>query len=456
MNAPAENHALRLPPHSIEAEQSLLGGLLLDPKAWDRIADLVAESDFFRDDHRRIFRHIAMLAHAGKEADIVTVFESIDRANEIQQTGGMGYLGEIANATPSAANIRRYAEAIRERAVLRRLVAVGDEFAAACMSPGIRKVADIVADAERRMAAELDEQADEPASLLDVLTDTLAYIDERGDTSGLRTGFADFDALTGGLEPGQLVVVAARPSVGKTLFACNVADNVAHSGGAVGFFTLEMSRREIGMRLLAARSSVSVHAMRAGTKSNDAWDRMVAVLPKAQAQRLWIDDKPAVTVAYIRARARRMKRKHGLDLIVIDYLGLMKGKGDNRVQEIGSISRGLKELAKELGIPVIVLAQLNRSVEGRTDKRPISSDLRDSGEIEQDADIVAMLHREEMYSEAPEWKGFAELIVRKNRNGPLGDVQLAYDGRLMTFSPWQGDSPRTAYKKPVARGFREE
>lgn len=439
MNAP---DGILLPPHSVEAEQSLLGGLLLDARAWDRIADIVADGDFFRDDHRRIFRHIAKLAGAGKEADVVSVFESIEKSNEIDQTGGLAYLGEIANATPSAANIRRYAEIVRERASLRRVMLVADELSAACARPGSRTVADLVAAAEQRLAAEIDEQAEEPAALLDVLNDTLTYIDERGDTSGLRTGFDDFDRLTGGLEPGQLAVVAARPSVGKTLFACNVADNVARAGGAVLFFTLEMTRREIGMRIIAARSSVSVHAMRAGTKSDDAWDAMTNAMIGADEQRLWIDDKPAIGVAYIRARARRMKRKHGLDLIVIDYLGLMKGQGDNRVQEIGSISRGLKEAAKEVGVPIIVLAQLNRSVESRPDKRPIMSDLRDSGEIEQDADIVAMLHREAIYSSAPEWANVAELLVRKNRNGPLGDITLHYLPEEMTFGSYTGPNLR--------------
>lgn len=451
MNAPAD---LRLPPHSIEAEQSLLGAMLLDSRSWDRIADAVSADDFYRDDHRRIFRHAALLAGRGIEFDVVTVWESIEKTNEKEQTGGLNYLSELANSTASTANIRRYAEIVRDRATMRRLIGVADELQAACFTPGQRQVEEIVAATEQRLLAEIDSHDDEPAALFDVLTDTLNYIDTRGDTSGLRTGFDDLDKLTGGLDPGQLIVVAARPSVGKTLFACNVADSVA-SSGTVLFMTLEMTRREICMRILAARSAVSVHAMRAGTKSNDAWDRMIKAVPAALGQRLYIDDKPAVGIPYIRARARRLQRKHGLQLIIIDYLGLMKGQGDNRVQEIGSISRGLKALAKELCIPILVLAQLNRSVESRPDKRPIMSDLRDSGEIEQDADIIAMLHREEIYNDDADWKGFAELILRKNRNGPLGDVNLSYDGRQMTFSPWPGDSPRQWAKKPAAKGFKE-
>lgn len=455
MNAPNEI-ALRLPPHSVEAEQSLLGGLLLDNGAWDRIADLVAEADFYRDDHRRIFRHIALLANAGKSFDVVTLHEAIQKSNELDQMGGLAYLGEIANATPSAANIRRYAEIVRERATLRRILVIADGLAAECMNPGHKKAADLVAEAEQKMAAELDDTAEEPTAIFDVINSALTYIDNRGESGGLETGFAGFDKLTGGLEPGQLIVVAARPSVGKTLFACNVADNVTAAGKSALFFTMEMDKNEIGMRIIAARSQVSVHAMRAGTKSDTAWDSMFGVLEKVRNNRLRIDDKPAIGVAYVRARARRVKRTHGLDLIVIDYLGLMKGQGDNRTQEIGSISRGLKALAKELRVPIIALAQLNRGVEGRTDKRPMMSDLRDSGEIEQDADIVAMLHREELYTAGDEWKGFAELIVRKNRQGPLGEALLAYDGQYMTFSPWYGDSPRATAgaKSSLPRKFR--
>lgn len=456
MNAPTD---LLLPPHSIEAEQALLGGLMLDSNAWDRINDLVTEADFYRDDHRRIFRHIRRQAEAGKATDVVSVFDAIERDNEVDQTGGLGYLGDIANNTPSAANIRRHAEIVRERAALRRLIAVADEFSTACFRPGKQTAAALVEDMERRLAAELDENADEPVALDQVLTETLRYIDSRGDTSGLPLGFRDLDALTGGLEPGQLMVVAARPSVGKTLFACNVADSVAAAGKAVAFFTLEMSRREIGMRILSARASVSVHSMRAGTKAEDAWDRMNAAIPSTRGQRLWIDDKPAITSGYVRARVRRLQRKHGLDLVVIDYLGLMKGRGDNRVQEIGSVSRDLKAIAKELGVPIIVLAQLNRANEGRPDKRPMMSDLRDSGEIEQDADIVAMLHRESLYSSAPEWTAVAELLVRKNRNGPIGDLLLTWWPQEMRFSDHVGPNPRTRDPQPsrhgVGRGMPE-
>ncbi|TAJ20776.1 MAG: replicative DNA helicase [Rugosibacter sp.] len=449
MNASAE---IKLPPHSVEAEQSLIGGLLLDGRAWDRVADVVRETDFYRDDHRRIFRHITLLSNAGKLPDVVTVFESIERSNEVDQTGGLTYLAEVANSTVSIANIRRHAEIIREKATLRRLVGVGNDLQTQCFKPGLKTSTDIVAEIELKLAAEIDQQGDEPALIGDVVNDVLSYIDARDETSGLRTGFAEFDHLTGGLEGGQLVIVAARPSVGKTLFACNVADNVASRGKSVLFFTLEMTKREIGMRVLSARSSVSMHAMRSGTKDVAEWEHMSDAVPNIASNKLWVDDKPAITVSYVRACAKRTKRKSGLDLIVIDYLGLMTGYGDNRTQQIGSLSRDLKALAKELNVPIIVLAQLNRGVEGRNDKRPMMSDLRDSGEIEQDADIVAMLHREELYSESQDWKKFTELLLRKNRNGPVGEINLRYDGRLMTFSSWQGPSPRNSFK-PKATGF---
>ncbi len=453
---------IQLPPHSVEAEQSVIGGLLLDNNAWERIAGLVSDADFYRDDHRRIFRHIATMLDRGQPADVVTVAEALDASGESEHTGGLAYLGEIANNTPSAANIRRYAEIVRERAVLRRIILAAEELVAGCFSPGAHTPQELVGAAEVAMLAALDRHAGEPTSLAEAFGEAMTYVDTRGETGGLVTGFRDFDGITAGLEPGQLVIVAARPSVGKTVFACNVADHVARAGGVVLFLTLEMQRREIGMRILAARSGVPVHAMRAGTKEDEHWDSMSEQLTAAPQQRLWIDDTPAVTVPQVRAKARRLKRKAGgLDLVVIDYLQLMRGTGDTRTQEIGSISRGLKALAKELAVPVIALAQLNRNVEGRTDKRPMMSDLRDSGELEQDADIVAMLHRESLYSDGPEWAGLAELLVRKNRNGPTGDVILNYQPERMRFADYTGPNVRRQMaaqeqeKRPRARGFEK-
>ena len=456
---------LLVPPHSNESEQSLLGALLLDQNAFDRIADVVAAGDFYAAGHGAIFSAVQHLHAQGKPADVITVAELLDGAGETERTGGLAYLGELAANTPSSANVQHYAEAVRRNAVLRGLLSVASNIQDACLRPGIKDAEKIALEAESAMLALIDRQGSEPSSLSEVFSEAIQYVDERcgrdGNLAGLPTGFRGFDRLTGGFEPGQLVVVAARPSVGKTMLAVNIADQVARDGHSVLFFSLEMSRREIGMRLLSSRANVSVHAMRSGTNDKAHWRRLSDETGKAKKQRLFIDDKGAIGVAYVRAKARRVQRQAGLDLIVIDYLGLMKGQGDNRTQEIGSLSRGLKALAKELGIPIVVLAQLNRGVETRPDKRPLLSDLRDSGEVEQDADIVAMLHRESMYSQAPEWIGFAELLVRKNRNGPLGEILLGYRPEEMLFEERHESNPRNIHRAPSShrggytRGFDE-
>ena len=449
MSAPNE---FALPPHAIDAEQSVLGGLLVNARAWDRVAEVLTDTDFYTDAHRRIWRHIAMAAGSGQAFDVITIAEGIDGAGESAATGGLAYLGELANNTPSAANILSYAEIVRERATMRRLQAAAADLHAACSNPAGRKPEELAAIAEAAMLAAVDRSAGELGSLSDAFVEAMYYVDSRGESGGLTTGYRDFDGITGGLEPGQLVIVAARPSVGKTVFGCNVADHVARSGGSVLFLTLEMTRREIGMRIMAARSNVSVHAMRSGTKDADVWQRMNAQVPAAKDQRLMIDDTPAVSVAHVRTKARRLSRKPGLSLVIIDYLQLMRGEGDNRTQEMGSISRGLKALAKELQVPIIALAQLNRGVEGRADKRPMLSDLRDSGEIEQDADIVVMLHREALYSDSPAWVGIAEALVRKNRNGPTGDLLLSYQPEHMRFADYCGPNPRQGSQQKTGRG----
>ena len=333
---------------------------------------------------------------------------------------------------------------MKQRALQRCLLALADEIKASCYAPGA-DVAEIISQTDAAMVQLIDVGSDEPATLYDAMADAIADIDDRATgnrPSGLQTGVAEFDAITGGLEPGQLVIVAARPSVGKTAFALNVADHVTRHGQTVAFFTLEMTRRELTQRLIALRAGVSVSEMRSGKLAESQWNRITSCQGKADGQRLFLIDRAAIGVAYVRAAARKIKRKHGLGLIVVDYLGLMRGEGQNRTQEIGSLSRGLKALAKELHVPIIALAQLNRGTEARQDKRPMLSDLRDSGEVEQDADIVAMLHREELHNPAPEWKGLAELITRKNRNGALGDVVLQYRGEFMLFEQHTGGNPR--------------
>lgn len=442
-----------LPPHSTEAEQFLLGALMLDSRLWDKISGKLSDSDFYRDDHRRIFRHIARIAEHAGETDILSVFDSIERAKEVEQTGGLAYLGDLANATPGGAGIVHHAEIIVEKSKLRRLVKLGDELAARSLSPGTATSGDLISDAERMLAAEDDSTSSDPVSLQTAMAEAMEYVDSRNEKGGLLTLIEGFDKLTGGLEPGQLIIIAARPSVGKTALACQIADAIAQPDSHVLFHTLEMTKRDIGMRILAERASVPVHRMRSGTNSKDDWAQMSSALSVSTGSGLWIDDSPAITVGQVRAKARRLKRTRGLSAIVIDYLGLMTGTGDNRTQELGSISRGLKALAKELRVPIIALAQLNRGVEARTDKRPLMSDLRDSGEIEQDADIVAMLHRQELYDDGVQWQGFAELLVRKNRNGPLGTVELRFDGKMMSFSPWYGASPRLMMDNTRRKGF---
>lgn len=451
---------LHVLPHSSEAEQSVIGGLLIDNNAYDRIVDVAAPAHFYRHDHRIIYEHIIALIEHGKPADMVTVAESLETSHKLNDAGGISYLGALAQNVPSAANIRRYAEIVHEKAVMRGLLSIAGSIQDACLGEGPKDAEKIAQEAESAMMRLLDRQGGDPQVLHSVFCEALHYIDERGerggDLAGLATGFHDFDGLTGGLEPGQLVIVAARPAVGKTIFGCNVANHVASRGGSVLFFTLEMGTREIGMRILSARTRVSVHDMRSGTRDEGKWKHLGDQLSEASQHRLFIDDRPAIGVTYARAKARRLQRQHGLDLIIIDYLQLMRGQGDNRTQEIGSISRGLKALAKELRVPIIALAQLNRGVEGRTDKRPMLSDLRDSGEVEQDADIVAMLHREELYSDDPKWQGFAELLVRKNRNGPIGDLILNYRPEEMRFDSHAGPNPRRQMsiqdRQPTRRG----
>lgn len=434
------------PPHSTESEQAILGGLMLDRNAFDRIADIVTEADFYVMHHRLIFAAVQRLAEKAVPVDVITVSEALERSCELTNIGGLAYLGAMAQNTPSAANIRRYAETVRDRSILRKLQTIANDLHASCANASDKSFEAIAAEAESRIMEAVDRHSGDPKTLTNVFSDVLRYSDERrehgGSMAGLATGFGGLDRLTGGIEPGQLVILAARPSVGKTMAALNIADYVTSNGKSALFFSLEMSAREIGMRLLSAKSGVSVHAMRGGGGSESHWNRMNEQTSRANKQRLLIDDKGAIGVGYIRAKARRIKRQHGLDLVVIDYLQLMTGKGDNRTQEIGAISRGLKALAKELNVPIIALAQLNRGLEARPDRRPLMSDLRDSGEVEQDADLVAMLHREELHNPAPEWSGLAELIIRKNRNGPLGDVLLKFEPEAMRFVEHIGTSPR--------------
>jgi replicative DNA helicase len=438
--------ALKLPPHSIEAEQSLIGGLLLDNSAWDRIAGIVGEADFYRDDHRRIFAHIRKLVETGRPADVVTVYESIERANQVEQTGGLAYLGEIANATPSAANIRRYAEIVRERAVLRKLVAVGDEIAGAALNPAGRDVKTLLDAAEQKVfeiaetGSRLDQGFRAIAPLLGEVVERIEKLynrDNPSDITGLATGFHDLDRITSGLQPGDMIVVAGRPSMGKTAFALNIAEHVGiELRQPVAIFSLEMSGPQLALRFLSSAGRIDQTRIRTGKLSDEDWERMTVALGKLHEAPLHIDETGALNASDLRARARRLHRQCGpLGLIVVDYLQLMTSVKDNenRATEISEISRSIKALAKELQVPVIALSQLSRKVEERNDKRPLMSDLRESGAIEQDADIILMMYREEYYKPDTAEKGVAEVIVGKHRNGPTGTVRLTFLGEYTRF-----------------------
>jgi replicative DNA helicase len=407
---------------------------------------VVAETDFYRDDHRRIFRHIAKLIELGRPADVVTVFESIEKSNEIDQTGGLAYLSDIANSTPSAANIRRYGEIVRERAVLRKLVLVGDDIAANALNPAGRDVKQLLDEAEQKVFDIAEQGARSTQGFLPIqpllgqVVDRIQELydqDNPSDITGLPTGFVDLDKMTSGLQPGDMIVIAGRPSMGKTAFALNIAEHVGvELGLPVAIFSLEMSGPQIAMRFLSSVGRLDQHKVRTGKLSDEEWDKMTVALGKLHEAPIYIDETGAINATDLRARARRLHRQCGkLGLIVIDYLQLMTSTkdGENRATEISEISRSIKALAKELQVPILALSQLSRKVEERNDKRPLMSDLRESGAIEQDADIILMMYREEYYKPDTQEKGVAEVIIGKHRNGPTGTVKLTFLGEYTKF-----------------------
>jgi replicative DNA helicase len=438
--------ALRIPPHSVEAEQSVLGGLLLDNQAYDKISDLVSESDFYRDEHRRIFRAIQRMLERAKPVDVVTVAEAIDAAGETEHTGGLAYLGELAQNTPSAANIRRYGEIVRERAILRQLVTAGDEIASSALNPLGREPKTLLDEAEAKVFAIAESGMRHQTGFQHInplLTQVVERIqelhdrDNPSDITGIPTGYTDLDKMTSGLQPGDLVIVAGRPSMGKTSLALNMAEYVAIDYGApVAVFSMEMGGAQLAMRMLASVGRLDQHKVRTGRLNDDEWSRLSFALGKIHEKAIYIDETPALNPIDLRARARRLHRQCGkLGLIVIDYLQLMSGSsnGENRATEISEISRSLKSLAKELECPVIALSQLNRSLEQRPNKRPVMSDLRESGAIEQDADVIMFIYRDEVYNPDTQEKGTAEIIIGKQRNGPIGTVRLTFLGEYTRF-----------------------
>lgn len=447
MNAPdPQVDSLKVPPHSVEAEQSVLGGLLLDNSAWDRIGDFLADSDFYRYDHRIIYQHIGRLISSDRPADVVTVFESLTIGGKAEDVGGLAYLNALAQNTPSAANIRRYAEIVRDRSVLRRLVTVADEIASDAFNPQGKEVRQMLDEAESKVFAIAEEGSRGAQGFLELqplLTQVVERIDELyhresgSDITGLPTGFVDLDRMTSGFQGGDLIIVAGRPSMGKTTFSMNIGEHIAvEEGLPVAVFSMEMPGTQLAMRMLGSVGRLDQHRLRTGKLVDEDWPKLTHAMQKMNETQLFVDETPALNPMELRARARRLARQCGkLGLIIIDYLQLMSGSGggENRATEISEISRSLKGLAKELNVPVIALSQLNRSLEQRPNKRPVMSDLRESGAIEQDADIILFIYRDEVYNPDTPDKGTAEIIIAKQRNGPIGAVRLAFIGAYTKF-----------------------
>ena len=438
------DNELRTPPHSIEAESSVLGGLLLNNASFDKVADLLTDADFYRYEHRLIYAAICTCINSTRPADVVTVYELLKSDGKESESGGIVYLNDLAQYVPSAANIRRYAEIVRERSVLRSLIKAGDEISSAGFSAEGKSVAALVDEAQCKVFAlgDLNHDREMVHDISSIVVDVIDMIEARSENKGkiygLETGFIDIDRMTSGLQPSDLIILAARPAMGKTSLAMNIADHVAtKSMLPVAVFSMEMSASQLGMRLVSSSSRIDQSNMRSGQLTDSEWPRLTEGIERMRGAPLSIDETPALTISRLRTSARKIARHHGgkLALIVIDYIQLMTttGKDDNRANALGEISRGLKSLAKEMDCPIIALSQLNRSVESRTDKRPLMSDLRESGSLEQDADIVAFIYRDDYYNPDSKEPGVAELIIAKHRNGPTGIVKLAWVKEITKF-----------------------
>jgi len=439
-------HQLKMPPNSIEAEQSLLGGLMLDNAAWDKVADLIVASDFYRKDHRLIFAGIAELAETSNPCDVVTLSEFLDNRDELEASGGLEYLAMLSNETPGAANVRAYARILRERSTLRSLISAGNQISGSAFATDGRSASDLVDEAER-LVFEIAEKGSRGQvgfrHLKSILPDAVDRIDllhqSGGNITGISTGFTEFDKLTAGLQAGELIVIAGRPSMGKSTLAVNIAENAAIGAKVpTAIFSMEMPSQQLAFRMISSLGRVDQTHLRTGNFPDEDWSRINTAVQLMSDAPIFIDDSASLSPTEIRARARRLKREHGLGLIVVDYLQLMQvhGSTENRATEISEISRSLKALAKELELPIIALSQLNRSVEQRTDKRPVMSDLRESGAIEQDADLIVFIYREEVYNQDTPRKGIADINIAKQRNGPIGDFPLTFVGRFTKFENW--------------------
>jgi replicative DNA helicase len=441
--------SLKIPPNSIQAEQSVLGGLMLDNQTWDSVSDKVSEGDFYRRDHRLIFKTIEQLAEKQIPFDVITISEALEAVGELENCGGLSYLGMLAKDTPSAANIVTYANIVRDRSVLRQLIHVGTEISDSAFNTEGRETSELLENAEREVFKIAEQRQRGQGgftaikSLLARAVDKIEMLfEQEGNITGAATGFTDFDELTSGLQPADLIIVAGRPSMGKTTIAMNMAEHVAIKGDKpVAVFSMEMPGDSLAMRMMSSLGRIDQHRIRTGKLEDDEWPRLTSAINMLAETKLFIDDTPALTPTEVRSRARRLTREHGqLGLIVLDYLQLMQSpsSGDNRVQQISDISRGLKALAKELNVPVVALSQLNRNLEQRPNKRPMMSDLRESGAIEQDADLIVFVYRDEVYNEDSPDKGIAEVIIGKQRNGPLGTVRLTFLGQYTRFENFAG------------------
>jgi replicative DNA helicase len=440
---------LKVPPHSLEAEQSVIGGLMLDNRAWDEIADIINEQDFYRHDHALILRSINALAENEQPYDVVTVSEWLGARGELDSIGGLAYLSILANDTPTAVNIKAYANIVREYSILRSLIQVGNEISASAYNADGKPSKELVDEAERKVFLIAEQGAGNRQgfeAINELLGRAVKRVEEmyRSDTAltGIATGFTSFDDKTSGLQKSDLIIIAGRPSMGKTSFAMNLAENAAlHNENSVAVFSMEMPGEQLALRMMSSLGRKDSHSLRTGKLDDHDWPRLIYSVNMLSKAKLFIDDSAALTPTELRARTRRLKREHGLDLVIVDYIQLMQvgGSTENRATEISEISRSLKALAKELQVPIIALSQLNRSVEQRPDKRPIMSDLRESGSIEQDADVILFIYRDEVYNPESAEKGTAEIIIRKQRNGPIGTVRLSFLGQYTRFENFAHD-----------------
>lgn len=465
---------LRVPPHNIQAESSVLGALLLDNNAWDQVGDLLTDGDFYRIEHRVIFAAIASLVNACRAADVVTVFEHLRNQGKAEEAGGLAYINEVAQYLSSASNVRRYAEIVREKAILRRLVAVSDEIITTAFSPQGKAVSEILDDAQQKMCNVGDDSAKMKQGFQDMETLMVRLLDRVQDMHdkpadalpGVPSGFVDLDRMTAGLHAGDLVVLAARPSMGKTAMAINIAEHVALKEGLpVAVFSMEMGADQLATRIAGSIGRINQSSLRTGRLNNDEWPRLTDAVETLRQTPIFINQTGGLNITELRADARRLARQCGgkLGLIVVDYLQLMSVptsmSSENRATAVGDISRGLKLLAKEMQCPVIALSQLNRSVESRTDKRPLMSDLRESGAIEQDADMIMFIYRDEYYTkEACREPGVAEIIIGKQRSGPTGTVKLAFLANLSRFESLASDYTANLLRTPPrpARQYAED